>query len=262
MKNLEAIRKYNSIFLTLMALFTVAIVIVSTTLAYFISSDWADNGITMAGPVYVYCVGGSASGYVDITGSGNLEISIPDVTDDSILIPNMPIGIRANAMIANADSVALLRAKLTIDFLNEEDFTSKTPEEIEAVHELLVSSIESIDTVVASWVKVGDYWYYVGSHERLDAETVLVVIDHSAPESNTSCDYVDDEHNSYIKFIDNDFRIPKTLDSSWSTLEIMIRITFEAVQGFIPNSDGVDIGDENKTITSALPIFNNENIPM
>ena len=207
------------------------------------------------------CVGGSDSGYLDITGAGKLEISVPDVTDSSVLIPNMPIGIRANAKIANADSIALLRAKLELSFQNQEDFADKTPEEIEEVHELFLGTIESIDTVSASWIKVGSYWYYVGANERNDADTILVVINHDPAESNTTCDFVDSENNSYIKFIDNDFRVPKDMDSSWSGLEIVIKITFEAVQGFIPNSDGVDIGDANKTITSALPIFNNENIP-
>ena len=261
MKNLEVLKRYNSIFLTIMAMFTVAIVIVSTTLAFFFATDWADNGITMAGPVLVSCVGGSAGGYIDITGAGKLEISIPDVTDSAVLIPNMPIGIRANAKIANADSVAVLRAKLEVSFTNQADFTDKTAEELNEVHELFVETIEGIDTVSASWVKVDSFWYYVGANERDDANTVLVVINHEPAESNTTCDFVDADNNSYIKFIDNDFRIPKDLDSSWSGLEVVIKITFEAVQGFIPNADGVDIGDENKTITSALPIFNNQNIP-
>ena len=260
MKNLETLNKFNSIFLFLMALFTVAVVVVTTTLAYFISNDWADNGITMAGPVLVSCVGSSDGGYLDITGSGNLEISVPDVTDSSILIPNMPVGLRANAKIAYADSIALLRAKLDVTFTNIDEFTSKTPEEIDSIYDLFYSAIETTDSVVANWVKVDDYWYYVGSNTRDGAETLLVVINHNSADNNTTCDYVDDENNSYIKFIDSDFRIPKDIDSSWSTLKVVIKITFEAVQGFIPDSTGVDIGDSNKTISKALPIFNNENI--
>ena len=261
MKNLQVRRYYNSIFLAIFAIFTVAIVFTMTTLAFFFYDAWAVKGIKMAGPVIVTCVGSSSGGYTDISGAGNLEITIPDITNKSVLIPNMPVGLRANAKIAYAKSIAVLRAKIDITFTNSDTFlANKTQEEIDAIHDLFLDDIEAIDTIAASWVKVDDYWYYVGSNERNAENTLLVVIDHKPAAENTTCDYVDDDGNSYIKFIDNDFRVPMTIDSSWSDLEVVISITFEAVQGFIPDLTGNDIGDENKTISRALPIFNNENV--
>ena len=260
MKNIGYIKKINSIFMIMISLFTVTMVVFLVTVAYFISNAWASNNVTLAGPVEVYCVGGSATGYTDIAGAGNLEISIPDITNTTILIPNMPVGLRANAKIAYAKSIALLRAKVEVVFENKADFPGKTNDDFVNLGNTFVASLEHSDTVSSGWFKYQNYWYYVGSNLRSGVDTRLVVIDHTPAEENTSCDHVDEEGNSYVKFIDNDFRIPKDIDSSWSGLEVVVRITFEAIQGFIPNVLGYDIGNANKTINAALPIFNNQSI--
>lgn len=225
------------------SLFMILIVVgmvyfVGFTLAFFADSGWANNGIGMAGKVLIEAVGnGNAS--IEDTHKCNLEIDLDD--EYSVLIPGMPMSLIANCKVYQSTTSPLLRAKI------ETSMTTSSSDETEKEATLNIIEYMSNKLMTAvtknGWTENDDgYLYYVGTNPEYGVENDVLL----KPIE------VDDTQSEVVDFINTSIEFPTDVGKSYSGLGVKFKITFQAIQDFIPDDNGQKM--EN-TIANSKKIF-------
>lgn len=230
MEKIKQLCKANKYILSaiILALFLFA-VCVDNTLAWFASSSRSSKSVPLSGAVGVVAVGGSESSYPETAGNGSMQVTLPY----NVLIPGGAVGMRANARIKHSTSSSLIKATVMVDLYGLRQNLG--------AHELeILSAVEAV--IPNTWVKVENHWYYVGNHpiQTVPGATELMTVDSSAGDVN-------------VNFINTDFIFPSKINSSVSDAQVVISVVFEAIQSFVPTSQGLP---DVATINNAQRLFN------
>lgn len=216
--------------------------IVTLTIAFFFSDDFATGHLGISGKVQIVAVG-KGDEYNSIENgvtSTNLVIELDNGHDT--LIPGMPLRMDANCKVKRSTTKPLLRAWLNLGLYNTE-----TMDKIEDWNEnagVIVDINNQLDTIItgsSKWVLADDgFYYYINSKNAILGDSILEEID------ATAGDVV-------IHFIDKAIKFPTSVDSDYSGLGVKIRITFQAIQNYIPDENGQKLPN---TIDNSYKIFN------
>ena len=230
MEKIKQLCKANKYILSaiILALFLFA-VCVDNTLAWFASSSRSSKSVPLSGAVGVVAVGGSESSYPETAGNGSMQVTLPY----NVLIPGGAVGMRANARIKHSTSSSLIKATVMVDLYGLRQNLG--------AHELEILS--AVETVIPNtWVKVENHWYYVGNHpiQTVPGATELMTVNSSAGDVN-------------VNFINTDFIFPSKINSVVSDAQVVISVVFEAIQSFVPTSQGLP---DVATINNAQRLFN------
>lgn len=230
MEKFKQLCKANKYILSaiILALFLFA-VCVDNTLAWFASSSRSSKSVPLSGAVGVVAVGGSESSYPETAGNGSMQVSLPY----NVLIPGGNVGMRANARIKHSTSSSLIKATVMVDLYGLRQNLG--------AHELeILSAVEAV--IPNTWVKVENHWYYVGNHpiQTVPGATELMTVNSSAGDVN-------------VNFINTDFIFPSKINSVVSDAQVVISVVFEAIQSFVPTSQGLP---DVATINNAQRLFN------
>lgn len=230
MEKIKQLCKANKYILSaiILALFLFA-VCVDNTLAWFASSSRSSKSVPLSGAVGVVAVGGSESSYPETAGNGSMQVTLPY----NVLIPGGAVGMRANARIKHSTSSSLIKATVMVDLYGLRQNLG--------AHELeILSAVEAV--IPNTWVKVENHWYYVGNHpiQTVPGATELMTVDSSAGDVN-------------VNFINTDFIFPSKINSVVSDAQVVISVVFEAIQSFVPTSQGLP---DVATINNAQRLFN------
>ena len=224
------------------------------TLAFFYDDEWGSNVVGLSGKVVIEAVGKGDHG-VSLDTEGNFD-SIEDTIDSSnliitlgdgyqTLVPGMDVFIDANCKVYASTTSPLLRAK--IEFL----FVDNDSNEIGETNQVLADMQGRIAEVIRSnnWVQYtapGEtqaYWYYLGDVSQTGiADTANKIM--KEVDVTSGDDIVD--------FIDEPIEFPTYVDSSYSGFRCIVKITFQAIQNYIPDADGHKLAN---TITNSQQIF-------
>lgn len=216
--------------------------IVSLTVAFFFSSDWATKYVQLSGSVRIEAVGkGSAhSSIEDTVSSCNLDIDID--RDYGVLIPNAPLAIYANCKVSKSTTKPLLRAKMDISILDDEGEEFVVGEDSE--HNVAQDFSSLLETSVldgTNWAYVNGYYYYLDTPSTsANGSSILKEIDAT-------------EEDVIITFLNKPITVPSYIDDSYSGFSIKITITFQAIQNYIANKTTGEKLTNN--ITNSLIIF-------
>lgn len=215
--------------------------IVTVTLAFFFGSDWASGFFKLSGKVDIEAVGkGDTYSSIEDRGSvSNLKIELD--RDYPNLIPNMPIRIDVNCKVKKSSTKPLLRAKFSLEILEKDTDNQFQEPEGKNIFEDLNNQLKTTITNNSNWYLFSDgFYYYIESFDETNAgDSFLKEID------ATSGDVI-------VPFIAESITFSKEADNTYSGLEINISITFQAIQNFIPDDNGVELP---KTITNSQKIF-------
>lgn len=230
MEKIKQLCKANKYILSaiILALFLFA-VCVDNTLAWFASSSRSSKSVPLSGAVGVVAVGGSESSYPETAGNGSMQVTLPY----NVLIPGGNVGMRANARIKHSTSSSLIKATVMVDLYGLRQNLG--------AHELeILSAVEAV--IPNTWVKVENHWYYVGNHpiQTVPGATELMTVNSSAGDVN-------------VNFINTDFIFPSKINSVVSDAQVVISVVFEAIQSFVPTSQGLP---DVATINNAQRLFN------
>ena len=168
------------------------------------------------------------------------------------LIPGMDVSVDANCKVFASTTKPLLRAKIEFEMYNESDETHVGAENVFTdMHDDLSTIIYGNNWRI--YTAPGEdeaYWYYVGDVvQPTGVETgglLLQEIDVSSGDD-------------VIEFINESIKFPTYVDSSYSGFGVVIKITFQAIQNFIPDKNGNRLSN---TINNAQMIFKNTFTPI
>jgi hypothetical protein len=219
------------------AFFCASILFVGVTLAFFASSDFANSNITMSGKVQIEAVGrGDLT--VEDTASCNLEIYLDDTYE--VLIPGMPIDLPANCKVMQSTTSPLLRAKLEVLLTNSQ--------EDETEHEDAMNVAQNMNTQLLTMIKANGwhahtdgYLYYIGTSPIYNSGGKPLLFEVNVTDGPVVVDFINDT----IEF-------PTFVDETYSGFGIKFKITFQAIQNYIPDEYGDRL--EN-TIENSIDIF-------
>lgn len=227
------------------------------TLAFFFVSEFSSGYVGMSGKVDIEAVGsGTTYSSIEDTDTSNLVIKLEDNYD--VLIPGMQIEAIANVKVMQSTTKPLLRAKFSIELSQVVD-----GERVEILPEVdnsnlstnLINQFNDIIIQDNDWYKFTDgYFYYIGTHsvESDPKNTQLMEVDAT-------------NGNAIVLFIDEPIIFPEYITSEYSSLGVKLVITFEAIQNFIPDTEGNEYFYEktdgtkvNNTIEFSKYIFDDE----
>jgi len=226
------------------------VLFVSLTIAFFYNDDYATSKIGMSGKVKIEAVGeGEAYNSIEDTHTSNLVITLGNGYD--VLIPGMEVDINANCKVYKSTTKPLLRAKL--EFLVTDNVTGSESDGTGFEG----GQIGSTDLVVAEisgqliseirrnkwYLHTDGYYYYLGDVDQGSAEYGDQKMQEVAV---TSGDFV------VIDFLSEPFTFPTQIDSSYSGFGVQFKITFQAIQNYIPDENG---NKKSNTITNSITIF-------
>lgn len=211
--------------------------LVGITLAFFTSSDYGSNYIGMSGKVQIVAVGeGDIS--IEDNDSCNLEVSLD--SNYSSLIPGMPISLPANCKVLQSTTSPLLRARFQVVLTKSKTDATEMEDTIGLVQNMSGQLMSIIDN--NGWELHSDgYLYYVGRTPTYtqDGELLLKAVNVSA-------------RDEIIDFINSGITFPTFVDQTYSGLGVKFKITFQAIQDYIPNDKGERM---DNTIPNSLKIF-------
>lgn len=234
-------QNFTSVGLMLIFVCIVMLGFVASTLAFFYYSDFSNEALTMSGKVKIEAVGEGDLTIEDDT-KCNLKINFDDEYD--VLIPGMPIDMPANCKVYASTTKPLLRAMLTLDFESPttalETYSDEYTDESIVLQRLLSQFADEIEG--NGWYMHTDsYYYYVGVGATIQGNsTILAEVDATGG-------------NVVVPFIDSEVKFPTEVDSAYSGSEFKVKITFQAIQNYIPDTQGNKM--EN-TINNSQKIFN------
>ena len=217
------------------------VTIVSVTLAFFSSDDFASKFLGISGKVRITAVG-KGTEYADIEDTDTLcKLNIELDRGYDVFIPNMPVSAIVNCKVTRSTTKPLLRAFFNMSVIDMDTGLEDT--ENADIFSSIQSQLHDIITKDNDWYfhTDGYYYYAIDASSNLGGNTVLKEID------ATSSDAI-------VPFIDESFIFPSSVTSDYSGLGIKISITFQAIQNYIPDDNGQKLPN---TITNSLKIFNN-----
>lgn len=212
--------------------------IVGTTLAFFFANDYASSYTQMSGKVDVVAVTAdddatTINSIEDTATTSALVISLDK--NYKYLIPGMPLSMPVAVHVFKSNTSPLLRARLTFEYLN------RTPE--------MVSVITDLNSQMSTSIANNGWLYYEedGCYYYVADNTV------KNPKGNTLLrEIVVRNADQEIGFITNAIKFPESVTSDLSGAGIRVVITFEAIQDFIPNNQGIRL---DNTIANSKIIF-------
>lgn len=228
---------------------------ITSTIAYFFDSDFGTGVVGMSGGVYIEAVG-KGDKNIGLDQSGNFDSIEDNATTNLIitlsdeyerLIPGMDVTIDANCKVFASTTSPLLRAKIEFQMYNQDDQTHEGATKVFTdMHDDLTSIIESNNWRIHTAEGEDEaYWYYVGDVvQKPNVSTGDLVL--------KEIDVTDGD--DVISFIDEPIKFPSYVDSTYSGFGVVIKITFQAIQNFIPDKNGNRLSN---TITNAQMIFKN-----
>lgn len=230
-------KKQNRSSLSL-AIILIAAVFVGTTLAFFFATDWASKSIEMSGKVDILAVGDGNVSIEDNNTISKLIITLDNGYDK--LIPGMPIEMPVSVRVTRSTTKPLIRARVTMKILDRETMTEQSDElaAIQNMYGQMLDIIESND-----WhLHTDGYFYYVSGVTQTGegGNTILAEVDATAK-------------NEVLPFIDDKITFPTWITHAYSGLAVQYKITFQAIQNYIPDENGRQLPN---TITNSLKIFN------
>jgi len=220
---------------------------IGITLAFFTDNDFADKGVTMSGKVLIEAVG-KATAYESIEDTENngvvstkLKINILDNYD--YLIPGTPLEIPVNCKVLKSTTKPLLRASMVLNLVDAE--TSVPQVDTEGVIGDINSQVSSI-VQANEWHLHTDGWYYFVGNEPQDPEALSgdMLLQEIETEGVVE--------GTYVPFITSNITFPTYVERDYSGLGVVMQITFQAIQNYIPDSNGNKM---DNTITNSLKIF-------
>lgn len=219
--------------------------VVGTTLAFFYADDFATNSTTMSGKVVIKAVGaGDAYESIEDTSTSNLIITLQD--NYPVFIPNMKINLNANCKVYMSTTKPLLRARLELLLIDMSTGEIDKEAFIDDIYGQFVDNI--LDN--SKWIKykvngeAEEYFYYIGTTQQSADE---------GDYGNYLLEEIDvSTEDKIIHFINEPIKFPSYVTSEYSGLGVQIKITFQAIQNYIPDDDGHKL--EN-TIDNAQKIF-------
>ena len=216
------------------------VAIVSVTLAFFSSDDFASKFVGISGKVQITAVG-KGTEYASIEDTDTLcklEIELDRGYD--VFIPNMPVNAIVNCKVTRSTTKPLLRAFFSMSVIDMDTGLNDT--ENADVFSSIQTQLHDIITKDNDWYfhTDGYYYYAIDASTNLGGNTVLQEID------ATSRDII-------VPFIDESFTFPSSVTSEYSGLGIKLSITFQAIQNYIPDDNGQKLPN---TISNSLKIFN------
>ena len=219
---------------------TIFACVITFTLAFFFTSDWATSHLQMSGKVQITAVGkGDLYNSIENdVNSSNLVIEYD--RDYGVLIPGEPIRLDANCKVGRSTTMPLLRAKLVLELKNVDTDTPYDETQINVIANLN-DQLDDIILDSASWYLHTDGFYYL----------VLTKND-SAPENSILKEINATESDVIINFINKEITFPTFVTSDYSGLSVRFKITFQAIQNYIPDDNGDQIPN---TIKNSLKIF-------
>lgn len=217
------------------------VTIVSVTLAFFSSDEFASKFVGISGKVQITAVG-KGTEYASIEDTDTLcklEIELDRGYD--VFIPNMPVNAIVNCKVTRSTTKPLLRAFFSMSVIDMDTGLNDT--ENAEVFSSIQTQLHDIITKDNDWYfhTDGYYYYAIDASTNLGGNTVLQEID------ATSRDII-------VPFIDESFTFPSSVTSEYSGLGIKFSITFQAIQNYIPDDNGQKLPN---TISNSLKIFNN-----
>ena len=213
--------------------------VIGITLAFFASSDFASSHVGMSGKVLIEAVGSGNKSIEDTLNSCNLEIKLQD--DYEVLIPGMEIEVIANCKVHKSTTKPLLRAKLDVDLTD--NLTGEMPsDEMNIVSDIYSQLIEKIEDENNWYLHIDSYFYYIGDENQTaddKGDYILKEIDATA-------------NDTIVTFMPDSIIFPTFVDKTYSGLGIKFKITFQAIQNYIPDDDGKQLLN---TINNSQKIF-------
>ena len=218
-------------------------VLIGITLAFLFNSDFASGFLGISGKVEIIAVG-KGDEYNSIengVSSSNLVIELDK--GYKVLIPGMPLRMDVNCKVKRSTTKPLLRAWLSLD-LYDVDTMEKIDDwgEDAGVIIDINNQLDSVITCNSKWVLHNDgFYYYVTSIDDANVgDSILQEIDATAGDV-------------IIPFIDKEIKFPTFVDSTYSGFGVKIRVTFQAIQNYIPDDNGQKLPN---TIDNSYKIFN------
>lgn len=230
---------------------------VSITIAFFFNSVFGNSTIHMSGKVDIEAVGDGeledpdSFSSIEDTHTTKLVVTLAD--GYKVLIPGMDISVDANCKVYQSTTSPMLRAKLEFVLIDtstglEIDRSDFENGEIGSSN-YLVSDIcgKLIDIIEENdwYLHTDSYYYYLGD----------VVQPVGATGGNQFLKEVSVVNGDVVvPFLNQSFKFPTGVDSSYSGFGVKIKITFQAIQNFIAEKDtGIQL---DNTITNSQIIFN------
>lgn len=230
-------KKQNRSSLSL-AIILIAAVFVGTTLAFFFATDWASKSLVMSGKVDILAVGDGNVSIEDNNSISKLVITLDNGYNR--LIPGMPIEMPVSVRVTRSTTKPLIRARIQMKILDRETMTEQSDElaALQNMYGQMINIIESNDW----YLHTDGYFYYISgvTQTGVGGNTILTEVDATAK-------------NEVIPFIDDLITFPTWITHSYSGLAVEYKITFQAVQNYIPDENGRQLPN---TITNSLKIFN------
>ncbi len=227
---------------TLPILLAIFSCLVTFTLAYFFTSDWASSHLQMSGKVEILAVGRGDTYNSIENGVSSSNLVIEYDNNYGVLIPGEPIGVYVNCKVSQSSTQPLLRAKMVLE-LNTADTDEPYDDTQIKVIENLNKQLNDIIVGNNTWYLHDDgYYYFVKSIDADNPQnSVLNEIDATAGDK-------------IVNFITEPIKFPTNVTSEYSGLAVKFRITFQAIQNYIPDDNGNKLPN---TIQNSQKIFNN-----
>jgi len=218
---------------------------VSMTIAFFYTSDYANSLIEMSGKVDIEAVGkGEQYDSIEDTHTSNLIVTLSD--GYNVLIPGMDISVDANCKVYRSTTRPLLRAKL--DFLLTDKSNNQDMDNSDFLFSYINGKLLNIITENKWYLHSDGFFYYIGDVDQKGATNGNQLLQ----EVNATDDDV------VIPFLDESFKFSTDVTSDYSGFEVKFQITFQAIQNFIANKDtGIRLAN---TITNSQIIFDDFDI--
>ena len=231
-------RKNTSVYLTLVFVFLMISLGISITLAFFYDNDWGTGNISLSGKVAIEAVGENGVSIEDTETSSNLIVKIDE--NIGVLRPGDNISMIANCKVKQSTSSPLLRAKLDVELVDLN--TNEVYQDDLYVAQDLYFQLAEVVKLNKWYFHTDSYFYYVGDVKQT-----------STGNSTLLSEVVVDEGDIIVDFINTTVKFPTTVDSTYSGLGFKVIITFQAIQDFIPDENGVKLPN---TIANSYKIFN------
>ncbi|MGN0960962.1 MAG: hypothetical protein ACI4PF_02040 [Christensenellales bacterium] len=227
----------------------VLFLVVGITLAFFFDNDSASQNIQMSGQVRIEAVGegDTYSSIEDTSTSSNLVIKLQD--DYPVLVPNMEMEIYANCKVYKSNSKPLLRAKMELILIDMSTSSEETNSVIQDIYDQFTDIILFDDDWVKYKVDDGatEYFYYIGNVTQTESNVENYLLQ--------EIDVTDND--MVVHFIDEPIKFPSYVTSDYSGFGVQIKITFEAIQNYIPDDNGNQL---TNTILNSQKIFSHFDI--
>lgn len=275
-------KRFNASMAAVVVLAVMLAIAIATggTLAWFASQDSADSSFTLGEPVLVE-VADSKGALTD----GKLNIQIPA----AYLVPGMTLYPSVYADLAQSNTKALLRAKVTVT-VEGGDKTNLDDETLATYAKIL---FDALDAKANYWYLDSDdeddykentgYFYFVGNGE--DYSLVMTAPAKVEPEKSTEAEYDENaagtewngsntaatkvligdnqiasidtsKGSARIPFLVRPIMIPKDWDNDIATATVTIEITFEAIQDYLVNPE-VIISPDHDNYSAVLTTLEN-----